>query len=122
MQLAGHSASDIAHMVDQGRKIATGAAAATGVEAGQPLSSLVRIGLPFGGPGVNLGTGPTAQKIAGAAGDWLKYGNPVGRALGAKFDSTRHGAVGAMTQRGASQYLDPALDDLSRRPCPRRGG
>jgi hypothetical protein len=114
---AGNTASDIAHMADQGKKIASGAAAATGVQANQPLSSLVRIGLPFGGPGVNIGTGQTAQKIAGVlgkAGDYLKYGNPVGRAIGSKFDASRHGAVGKITQKGATEYLDPALRELKR--------
>ena len=112
---AGHTASDISHMVDQGKNIATGAAAATGVKANQPLSSLVRLGLPFGGPSVNFGTGQTAQKVAGladSAGDFLKFGNPVGRAVGSLFDASRHGAVDAITQRGAADYLDPALRGL----------
>ena len=78
MLAAGQTASDVTHAIDQGRKIATGKAVSTGIQANQPLSSLVRIGLP-GGPGVNIGTGHTAQRIAGAidsAGDWMKYGNP----------------------------------------------
>ena len=114
---AGRTPEEILHLTDQGNKIASGVAAATGVEAGQPLGSLVRFGLPFGVAGVNIGTGQAAQKIAGGldqAGDFLKYGNPIGRAIGAKFDATRHGAVGAATQRGASQYLDPALRELNR--------
>ena len=76
MLKAGQTASDVTHAIDQGQRIAQGAAAATGVQANQPLSSLVRIGLPFGGPGVNIGTTKTAQKVAGAldaAGDWMKY-------------------------------------------------
>lgn len=112
---AGHSASDISHAVDAGRRIAQGSAAATGVQADQPLSSLARIGLPFGGPSVNIGTGKTAQAIAGAAdaaGDWLKYGNPVGRAANALFDPSVHGAVDEITQRGAAKYLDPTQREL----------
>lgn len=112
---AGRDASDIAHAVDQGQRIAQGTAAATGVKEAQPLSSLVRIGLPFGGPGVNIGTGQAAQKIAGAldsAGDWMKYGNPVGRAVGSLFDPNVHGAVDELTQRGAARYLEPAMQDL----------
>ncbi|MDR3635699.1 MAG: hypothetical protein P4L84_17990 [Isosphaeraceae bacterium] len=115
LQAAGRTASDIAHMTDQGQRIAQGAAAATGVQANQPLGSLARIGLPFGGPSVNVGTGRTAQAIAGgldAAGDWLKYGNPVGRAAGSLFDPNVHGAVDEVTQRGATRYLQPALQDL----------
>lgn len=110
---AGGTASDVNHAINQGRNIATGAAAATGVKANQPLGSLVRVGLPFGGPGVNIGTGQTAQKIAGgldAAGDWVKFGNPAGRAVGSLFDSTRGGAVGKATQIGAQKYLTPALE------------
>ena len=67
MLAAGQTASDVTHAIDQGRKIATGKAAATGVQANQPLSSLVRIGLP-GGPGVNIGTGHTAR---GSPGRWI---------------------------------------------------
>lgn len=78
-------------------------------------SSLVRLGLPFGGPSVNIGTGSVAQGIAGAAdtaGDFLKYRNPVGRAVGSLFNPAVHGAVDEITQRGAARYLDPALHAL----------
>jgi len=88
MLAGGQTASDATHTIDQGRKIATGKAATTGVHANQPLSSLVRTGLP-GGPGLNIGEGHTAQRIAGAmdsAGDRMKYGNPVGRSVGSLFE------------------------------------
>jgi hypothetical protein len=114
---AGQTASDITHSIDQGQRIAKGAAAGTCVQAHQPLSSLVRVGLPFGGPGVNLGTGKTAQKVAGAldaAGDWLKYKLPGAKAVASMFDHSAHGAVDEITQRGARKYLDPALEQLQR--------
>ncbi len=117
MLQAGQTASDITHAIDKGRRIAQGTAAATGVEANRPLSSLVRIGLPFGGPGVNVGTGKTAQKMAGAldaAGDWMKYKLPGAKAVSSLFDHAAHGAVDEITQRGSRRYLDPALTELQR--------
>jgi hypothetical protein len=77
-------------------------------------SGLVRVGIPMG-PGAVLGTGRTAQAIARGldkTGDFLRFGNPVGRAAGALFDDKLHGAVDAITQRGAEKYLDPALKEL----------
>ena len=62
-----------------------------------------------------MGTGRTAQRIAGAAdkiGDYARFGNPVGRAVGSLFDHSVHGAVDSLTQRGAQRYLDPALTEL----------
>ena len=112
---AGKRASDIEHLVDKGHRIAQAAAAATGVQANQPLACLVRIGIPFTENGVNIGTGRTAQRIAGEAdkiGDYARFGNPVGRAVGSLFDHSVHGAVDSLTQRGAQRYLDPALTDL----------
>jgi hypothetical protein len=47
MLAAGQTASDVSRSGDRGK-------------ADQPLSSLVRIGLPFGGPSVSVGTGKTA--------------------------------------------------------------
>ena len=49
-----------------------------------------------------------------SAGDWMKYSNPVGRSVGSLFDASRHGAVDKITQKGAADYLDPALQKLKR--------
>lgn len=73
-----------------------------GIEAGE--RGLVGIGLPFMQSRAIAGTGPLAQKAAGyldTAGDWLRYGNPVGLGMGALFDApsmgqtTRAGQVAA---------------------------
>ncbi|SIO38181.1 hypothetical protein SAMN05444166_4247 [Singulisphaera sp. GP187] len=131
LKAAGSTASDLQHMGDLGRRLASQESADAVTKAGlgslqanQPLSGLVRIGVPFG-PSTAFGTGKTAQNIAGAldtAGDYLKFGNPVGRAVGSLFDSTRHGAVDKITQKGAAKYLDPALQTLKQRGRDERFG
>ena len=44
---AGKTASDVEHLADKGTRIARGSVADTGVQAGQPLASLVRVGIPI---------------------------------------------------------------------------
>lgn len=112
----GVDASTISHLRDAGRRIATPAmeeaylkATGKALEAGKPLGGLVGIGLPFGDPSFIYGTGPIAKRIAGGLDrtmDWLRFGNPVGRHLGALFDNdqgrslSRLGAI-AKTRYGA---------------------
>lgn len=118
---AGKTASQITHMADRGARIASpeavaAANAAGGLKAGQPLAGLARLSVPFGGPGVTLGTGKIGLRVARGldkAADYLQFGNPVGRAIGAMFDPSRHEAVDASTQRGARKYLDPSLAELN---------
>lgn len=66
-------------------------------------ANLVGIGLPFmGSSGLGVGTGATAQRIAGGvdkAFDWAAYGNPVGRSASALFDPRVLGDTDAANQR-----------------------
>ncbi len=114
----GKTAENIAHMVNQGRRIASpaveSAAAAAGhsVVPNQALSGLVRFKAPFL-PSVTLGTGKVGQKVARGldqTGDFLRFGNPVGRAVGSMFDHKVGGAVEAITQRGWQRYGLPATE------------
>lgn len=69
-------------------------ARAAGIEAGQ--RGLVGLGLPFMDNVAIAGTGPWAKQIAGTldtVGDYARFGNPVGLALGGVFDSTVKGAT-----------------------------
>jgi hypothetical protein len=75
-------------------------------------SGLAKIGIPFTQHQAVVGTGGAARKVAAGldvAGDWAKYGNPVGRGFGALFDPAVGGAKDAITQRGWAKYGDPAL-------------
>jgi len=113
MRAAGGTTESIAHMVNQGKRIATPEMEAAGAVAGKPMSSLARIGVPFGGPSVNVGTGPFAQRVAGkmdAIGDKLKFGNAIGRTLNANFDHSVGGAVDEITQKGWKKYGQPTLE------------
>lgn len=111
---AGRTAADVRHLADRGLRIASPEAVAAGASANQPLAGLVRIGVPFG-PGRTFGSGPVAQSVArrmDRAANFLQFGNPIGRSIGALFDPTRHEAVDAITQQGARRYLDPELQAL----------
>jgi hypothetical protein len=112
LSAAGKSASEIAHIGRQGKRIATPAMEAAGAVANEPLSGLARIGVPFG-PGVSVGTGPLAQRIARAGdrlGDKLKFGNPLARTLNANFDNSVGAAVDEITQKGWQKHGQPALE------------
>lgn len=68
----------------------------------QGQAGLARLHIPFTDIGTTLGTGKTAQALAGKlsnAADWLSFGNPVGRAVGALFDADREGALTEPLQR-----------------------
>jgi hypothetical protein len=73
------------------------------LQAGEAISSLFRVGLPFGyGPQLNLFTGPMAQKIAGkmdVLGNALRFGNPVSRGFGQALGPSVQGTKGAISQR-----------------------
>jgi hypothetical protein len=121
MRARGMTASDIAHDVDKGRRVATSAmerAVQQGggtLRAGESLGGLFGIGLPLASPKRVWGTGQTARKVAGGLDtgfDWLKYGNPVGRSFGALFDPATGGSVDAVTQRGWARHADPKLAEL----------
>ncbi len=112
LRAAGETAEQVAHRVNQGQRIATPAMEALGARASQPLSGLVGVGLPFRTPVATLGSGRIAQSVArgmDAAGDWLRFGNPLGRAVGALFDPSVGGAVDRVTQQGWQRYGQPAL-------------
>ena len=117
---AGATTEDIAHMRNRGAKIAGPAdeasVARTGgkLAAGQPLAGLAGVGLPFVPPSLVLGTGARAVKVAGAIDsgvDKLRFGNAIGRSLGAMFDPSVREATGPATQRAMARYGTPALDD-----------
>lgn len=91
-----------------GGELLQGARAAQ-MAAGQ--RALVGAGLPFMDNVAVAGTGPWAQKIAGGLDTtehFLRFGNPIGRAIGGVFDPSVHDA---MTQAGqvAMHELDPLL-------------
>lgn len=104
---AGHAPDIIAHMRNQGRRIATPAMEAdylkrTGqaLAPNQPLSGLARVGIPFTDVGFSMGSGRMAQGVAGAmdkAGQWARYGNPVGLHAGALFDWNQNRALSKHT-------------------------
>jgi len=74
------------------------------LQVAEPLASLAKIQLPWGiGPQLNIGTGAGAQRIAGAldkTGDFLRFGNPVGRTIGSLLDPATQNTMGRVTQRG----------------------
>jgi hypothetical protein len=116
---AGKSPEQIAHAIAQGQRIAStehvAAAAAKGLDIvpGQALSGIAGFGVPFRNPSVTFGTGKASQAVASGmdkAGDFLRYGNPLGRQLGAMFDPSANGAVDALTQRAWATHGTPALD------------
>lgn len=120
MLAAGKTASDVAYDIAKGKRIATqsmvDAAKKAGhdIVPGQPLASLASIGVPFG-PKLNVGTGALAQKAAvglDKAGDWIKFGNPIGRSIGSKFNSKVGEAVDAVPQRGFEKHGYPAKEAL----------
>lgn len=87
-------------------ELITGARQA-GIEAGE--RGLFGIGLPFMQSQAIGGTGPWAQKVAGAldtAGDWARYGNPVGLNLGAMFDAPSMGQTTRAGQIAAQNIWD----------------
>jgi hypothetical protein len=78
-------------------------------QPGTPLAGLVGLGLPGMDPFVTLGTGPTAQRIAGAIDrgvDWLKGTLPV-RHLRALFDPRVDRAISAAGQELAAGVKRP---------------
>ena len=117
---SGHSADEIAHMRNQGARIATPAheqavtAAGAKLQPGQALAGLAGIGLPFRSPSVILGKGgPLASNLAGrldAGIDKLKYGTTVGRWANALFDPSVREATGGVTQRAMAEHGTPALE------------
>jgi hypothetical protein len=123
LQAAGHSAPEIAHLIDRGQRIASPAVEsewlrATGraLQPGDPMAGLARVGIPFG-PGVTLGHGRIAQGIAhglDTLGDKLTYGNAVGRTLNQLFNGNVNGAVDEATQRAWAEAGTPALQAQKR--------
>lgn len=68
---------------------------------GRPLGGLAGLGIPFQAPSAIVGTGPTAQAIAGKLGqaaDYLKYSMP-GRSVSSLFDPTVEGTTSGAIQR-----------------------
>ena len=123
MRAAGETEPVIRHAIDSGRRVATEAMEAAAAKArapivpGSPLGGLVGIGLPFRDPSIVLGTGKRSQAVAGAmdaAGDWLQYGNPVGRYIGSHFDKDKGEATSAVLQRAFKARATPLYKELER--------
>lgn len=116
MAAAGKSASDIAYEAAKGTRVASPEAVALGAKVGEPLSGLARLSIPFAPrAGVTLGTGRTAQGVArgmDVASDYLRYGNPVGRSLGALFNADVNRATSGPVQKGMAEHYTPALRAL----------
>ena len=113
---AGKSASDIAYEAAKGTRVASPEAVALGARPGEALSGLARFSVPFfPKAGFTVGTGPGAQEVArglDVASDYLRYGNPVGRTLGALFNADVNRATSGAVQRGMARYYTPALREL----------
>jgi hypothetical protein len=117
---AGRSVDDIAHMRNQGARIATpemekAVLDATGkpLLAHQPLGGLGGFGIPFRSPSAIFGTGPTAAGIAGKMdrlGEKLKYKTMLGRWGNALFDSRAGDAIGGDSQKAMVDYGADALE------------
>jgi hypothetical protein len=122
MRAAGTPAHVIEHAFDAKLPVASSKMEAAAAKANAPikdapLSGLVGVGLPFRDPSFVLGTGNKAQAVAGkmdAAGDWLRFGNPVGRYLGAHFDTSVGGATTAALQRGFREAGRPTQEAAKR--------
>ncbi|WP_435018246.1 hypothetical protein TA3x_000201 [Tundrisphaera sp. TA3] len=119
LQAAGHGLGDIAHMVDQGRRIASpaaeraAAAAGARIVPGEGLGALMGIGIPGRNPSLLIGRGPMALGMASKLdtfGDKLKYGTAVGRWANGLFDPNVREAVGGATQKAMAQYGAPAVE------------
>lgn len=119
---AGKTAEEIAHMANQGQRIApqglVDAATKAGIDnlVGQPLGGFLGVGLPFSSPAAVFGTGELAQNLAGKIGQvgrTISTGNQLGRSVGALFDHARGGLTGQATQEGMIRYGTPALQQGS---------
>lgn len=67
--------------------------------------------------GFTVGTGRASQAVAGgldAAGDYLKYGNPVGRTINANFSPEVHRGTDAIQHRGWANEGHPVFTQLNR--------
>lgn len=116
---SGKSAAQVEHAINAGKRVATEAmeqaAAKEGLSIGRdaPLAGLMGIGLPFAKPTVVLGTGKRAQEVAGyadKASEFLQYGNPVGRYLGAYFSPDKGGATQDYIQKAFRRSGTPAYE------------
>jgi hypothetical protein len=123
LQAAGRSAPEIAHLADQGVRIASPAAEsewlkATGraLKPGAAMSGLARVGIPFG-PGIAFGRGGAFQAIAhglDVLGDRLRYGTKLGRTFNQLFSGDVNGAVDEATQRAWAEAGTPTMQAARR--------
>ncbi|HET6575699.1 MAG TPA: hypothetical protein VFG68_19015 [Fimbriiglobus sp.] len=116
---AGQRLQDV---VPLGKTVLPEALEQAGVATGEPLRAMFGLGLPFAEPAITFGTGPTAQKVAGALGtaasapfrglDWLgdaTVGIAPTRALRAALDYSVRGATSREGQELASDFFTPEL-------------
>jgi hypothetical protein len=113
----GVGADAIAHLRDQGKRIASPAvesayqgAAGQALRPGVGLSGLARASVPFAPRlGVTFGSGRMAQGVAGGldrTADFVRFGNPIGRAVNGLFDYRVGRATDAASQRAISSTVD----------------
>lgn len=117
------TSAELAHATErQGIRAASeglvNSAAAKGVniKSGTPLSGIARIGLPFTGEGLVLGTGKTGQTIARGmdrAGEFINNA-PGMKTLSSWFDPHVAGATTRTGQDLARKYLTPAREEFER--------
>lgn len=110
LRAAGHTPEQILHMGREGKQ--TIAPLGSGAKANEPLSGLMKIGLPFSDKGITLGTGRVGQAVGGAldkAGE-LAQKVPGVKTLNAAFDTAVGRAVSAAGQKSQRRVGQPARE------------
>lgn len=136
LRAAGHGDDAISRLRTQGQAIATpdaeraimasdpehfvsriGQPGSAPSVTNRPLQALAGVGLPFASPSAFIGTGRTAQGIAGgidSVAGRLKYGTTAGRWLNGMFDNRTHESVGGEIQRAMVEAGHPAYEAAQR--------